>query len=73
VTPPIYPLGAVGLFDRVAPARNDRQGPFVSDLLANLLAVVSLVGGDGIWCARRVQNLFDDLAVVNVAAGEDEV
>ena len=73
MAPPVNPLGAVGLFDGVATARNDRQRPFVSDLLANLLAVVSLVGGDGIWSARRVQNLFDDLAVVNVAAGEDEV
>ena len=70
---PVNPLWAVGLFDGIAAARNDRQRPFVSDLLTDFFAIVTLVGGDGVWSARRVQNLFDDLAVVNVAAGEDEV
>ena len=70
---PVNPLRAVGLFDGVAAAGNDRQGPFVLDLLANLLAVIGFISGNDIRCARRLQNLFDDLAVVNVAASEDEV
>ena len=70
---PINSLGTVSLFDRGAATWNDRQGPFVLDLLANLLAVIGFIGGNGIRCARCFQNLLDDLAVVNIAAGEDEV
>ena len=36
-------------------------------------AVVGLVGGDGERRSRRVQNLFDDLAVMDLSARHDEV
>src|SRR5476651_1553893 len=66
-------LGTIGFSDGVAAAGDDRQSPFILDLLAYPLAVVSLVGGDGerrAWC---VQNLFDYLAVMDLTARHGEV
>jgi hypothetical protein len=73
VPPPVNSLGTIGFSDGVAAARNDRQGPFIFDLLAHPLAVVSLVGGNGQRRAWGVQNLFDNLAVMDLTAGHDEV
>ncbi len=70
---PVNPLGAIGFLGGGAVVGDDRQGPFVLDLLAHLLAVVGLVGGNGERWVCRVQNLFDDLAVMDLTAGRDEV
>jgi len=73
VPPPVNPLGTIGFLGSGAAAGNDRQSPFVFDLLADLLAVVGLVCGDGERQVWGVQNLFDDLAVMDLTAGDDEV
>jgi hypothetical protein len=59
---PIEPLRTIGLFDRVATVRDDRQSPFVLGLLTRCLTVVGLVGGHDERRSRRIQDFFDDLA-----------
>ena len=54
-------------------AGDDGQDAFIFDLLADFRAVISLVGGDGDRWLGRVQNVGDDLAVMDLAAGDDEV
>ena len=51
----------------------DRQSPFVLDLLTRCLTVVSLVGGHDERRSRRIQDFFDDLAIVDLAASDAEV
>ena len=70
---PVDALGAIGLLGSVVPAGNDRQRAFVLDLLAHFLAVIGLVGGDGERRSGGVENLFDDLAVMDLAARQYEV
>jgi len=70
---PIEPLRTIGLFDRVATVRDDRQSPFVLDLLPRCLTVVGLVGGHDERRSRRIQDLFDDLAVVDLPTSDAEV
>ena len=52
--------------------RDDRQGAFVLDLLPHFLAVVGLVGRDSQRRPRRGQDLFDDLAVMDLSARHRE-
>jgi len=66
-------LWAVGFPGGVAAARDDRQGSLVLDLLTHFLAVVGFVAGYGQRCSGNVEDLANDLAVVNLAAGYDEV
>ena len=66
-------LWAIGVPGGVAAAGNDGQGAFVGDLLAHFFAVVGLVGGDGQRRPGSVQNLRNDLTVMDLPAGEDEV
>jgi hypothetical protein len=63
----------IGFLAGVSAARNDRQGAVVLDRLADLLAVVGFVGGDGERRARRIEHLIDDLTVVDLPARDDEV
>ena len=49
-----------------------QEGAFIPDLLAHFFAVVGLVGCDGEWRSRRIQYLFDDLAVVDLSARHRE-
>src|SRR5262245_60254472 len=70
---PIETLRTIGLFDRVATVRDDRQSPFVLDLLTRCLTVVGLVGGHDERRSRRIQDVFDDLAVVDLSTSDDEV
>ncbi len=50
-----------------------RHSPFVLDLPAHVLAVLSLVGGDGQRRLGRVQHLADDLPIVDLSARQREV
>src|SRR5262249_3931727 len=61
---PIETLRTIGLFDRVATFRDDRQSSFVLDLLTRCLTVIGLVGGHDERRSRRIQDVFDDLTVV---------
>ena len=70
--PSVKALGAIGFLEGGAAVRDDRQGTFVFNLLAHLCAVVGLVGGDRERRSRRVQDIFDDLAVVHLSAGHRE-
>ncbi len=70
---PVDALGAIGFFGGVAPAGNDGQCAFVLDPLADFLAVVGLVRGDRERRPGGIENLFDDLAVMDLAAGQREV
>jgi len=70
---PVDALGAVGLLGSVAAAGDDGKSAFVLDLLADFFAVVGLVGGDGERRSGGVENLFDDLAVMDLAARQYEV
>ena len=72
VPPAIKALGTIGFLEGGVAARDDRQGTFVLDLLADLFAVVGLVGGDRERRSRRVQDLFDDLAVMHLSASHRE-
>ena len=65
-------LGTIGFLQSGAAVRDDRQRAFVFDLLAYLCAIVGLVGGDRERRSRRGQYLFDDLAVVDLSAGQRE-
>ena len=73
VAPPIKALGTIGFLGGIAAARDDRQGAFILDLLADLLAVVGLVGRDGEWRLGSIEHVTDDLAVVDLAARHREV
>jgi hypothetical protein len=73
VTAPVDALGTVGFLGGGAAAGNDGKRPFIFDLLAHFLAVVSLISGNGERWIWRVQNLFDNLAVMDLATGHDEV
>ena len=66
-------LGTAGFFDGVAAAGDDRHGTIILDRLAHGLAVVGLVAGDSQGRLRRLQKLTDDLIVMHLAAGHDEV
>ncbi len=70
---PIEAFRAVGFFDGVVAAGDDRQSALVFDLLADLLAVIGLVGSNGERRPRRVQDLFDCLTVVDLTAGQREI
>jgi hypothetical protein len=72
VPPPVKALGAIGFLEGSAAVRDDRQGAFVFNLLAYLCAVIGFVGGDRERRTRRVQDVFDDLAVVDLSAGYRE-
>src|SRR5207248_1059136 len=67
------PLRTIGLFDRVATVWDDRQSPFVLDLLTRCLTILGLVGGHDERRSRRIQDFFDDLAVVDLPASDAEV
>ena len=67
MSPSVKALGAIGFLEGGATVRDDRQCAFVFNLLAHLCAVVGLVSGDRERRSRRVQYLFDDLAVVNLS------
>lgn len=53
--------------------RNDRHGAIVDDSLPVRGAVVTLVGTDGEWRCRVVQQLRQDRPIVNLTARQDEV
>lgn len=66
-------FGAIG-FDLVgAAARDDGQGTFILDLLTHLFAVVGLVAGDGERRPGRREDIFDNLTVMDLSAGDNEV
>ena len=71
--PAVDTLGTIGFLGGIAAAGDDGQGTFVPDLLADLLAVISLIGRDGEGRLGRVQHRFDDLAVMDLCARDDEV
>jgi hypothetical protein len=73
VSPSVKTLGTIGFLGGIAAIGNDRQGPFISDLLAHFLAVVGLVRRDSEWRFRSVQHVFDDLAVMDLSACQSEV
>jgi len=68
----IKALGAIGFPGGGAAVRYNRQGAFVPDLLAHFFAVVGFVGCDSQWRSRRVQYLFDDLAVMYLSTRHHE-
>ncbi len=70
---PVKALGTIGFLDSVAAIGNDGQSAFVFDLLTYFCAVICLVGCDGQGRAGRVENLFDDLAVMDLPACYGEV
>jgi len=72
MSPPIEALGAIGFLGGGAAVRYDRQGAFVPDLLAHFFAIVGLIRRDSQWRSRRVEYLFDDLAVVDLTARHRE-
>ena len=69
---PVKAFGTIGFLAGCAAVRDDRQRAFVFNLLSHLCTVVGLVGGDRERRARRIQDVFDDLAVVNLSAGHRE-
>jgi hypothetical protein len=73
VPPSIKALGTIGFLGGVAAIGDDRQSPFILDLLAHFLAVVSLVRGDGKRRFGSVQHLFDDMAIMDISARQSEV
>ena len=70
--PPIETLRAIGFLCSGAAVRDNRQSTFIPDLLAHFFAVVGFVGRDSQRWSRRVQYLFDDLAVMHLPAGHGE-
>ena len=66
-------LGAIGFLDGIAAARNDGQGAVVLDRLADFLVVVGLVRGDGERRPWGIEHRGDDLAVMDLTAGDDEI
>jgi len=73
VAAPVDALGTIGFLGGIAATWDDRQSPFILDVLTYFLAVVSLVGRNGEWRLRSVQHLFDDLTVVDLSARHDEI
>ena len=73
VSSSVKALGTIGFLRGIAAARDDRQGAFILDLLAHLLAVVGLVGGNGERRLRNIEHIADDLAVMDLAPGDGEV
>ena len=65
--------GTVSFRVRVATAGNDWQGALIFDLLAHVFAVVGFIGRDGERWPGRVEHFADDLTVVDLPAGYDEV
>ena len=63
----------IGFLAGVSAARNDWQRAVVLDRLADFLAVVGFVRGNGERRARRIEHLIDDLTVVDLPARDDEV
>lgn len=70
--PPIEALGAIGFLDGVAAVRDDRQRAFVFDLLSNSCTIIGFISSDRERRVRCGQNLFNDLAVVDLSAGHRE-
>jgi len=68
----INALGTIGFLEGGVAARDDRQGTFVLDLLAHFFAVVGLVCRDSQRRSGRVQDLFDNLAVMHLSARHHE-
>src|SRR5262249_52987592 len=66
-------FGAVGFLSGVAAAGGDRQGALIFDLLPRFFAVIGLARTHSQGWSRRVQDFFDDLAVVDLTTGEGEV
>jgi hypothetical protein len=66
-------LRTIGFRGGGAAARDDRQGGFVLDLLADFRTVVGFVGGDRERRFRRLEEVADDLTVVDLTACYDEV
>ena len=73
MSPAIEALRTRGFFACIAAARNHRQGTFVLDLLTRFFAVVGFIRAHRQRRSRGVQYFFDDLTVVDLAAGYDEV
>ena len=71
--PSVKALGTVSFLGGVATVGDDRQGPFILDLLTHFLAVVGLVRSDGERRFGSVQHLFYDLAVMDMPARQSEV
>ena len=72
MAPAIIALETKGFFEGGVGARDGQQGTFVQDLLAASFVVVGLIGGNRERRSRRVQHLFDDLAVMDLSAGHHE-
>jgi len=73
VPAPIDGLWTIGLLDCVAAAGNGRDRAIIGDLLARLLAVIGLVGRNEQRRSWGFENLGDNLAVMNLPAGEHKV
>lgn len=73
VASPVEAFGTISFCRGIASAGNDRQGAFILDLLADLLAVVGLVSGNGQRRLGSVEHVANDLAVVNMATRHSEV
>jgi hypothetical protein len=71
--PPVKALGTIGFLGSVAAIGDDGQSTFVFDLMAHFCAVIGLVSRDGQRRSGRVENLFDDLAAMDLSAGYGEV
>ena len=71
--PSVKAPGTIGFLAGVVTVGDDRQSPFILDLLAHFLAVVSFVSGNSERRSGSVQHLFDDLAVVDMSARHSEV
>jgi hypothetical protein len=65
--------GTAGGRLRVAPARIDRHGTIVLDVLTDLFAVVRFVRAHDQRGPRRRENRLHGLAVVGLRAGQDKV
>ena len=66
-------FGAIRLLDCVATARDGWHGTVVGNLLAHFLTVIGLVGGDEQRCPGCLDDFRDNLAVMDMPAGENEV
>ena len=64
---------AAGLLSSIASVGDDGQRALVFDVLTDFLAVVSLVSADGEWRLGGVEHFFNDLTVMDLSAGDDEV
>src|SRR6202795_1203247 len=73
VSSSVKALGTIGFLGGIAAAGDDWQSTLILDLLAHILAVVSLVGGDGQWRPGSVEYVANDLTVVDLPARHREV